>query len=212
MGLAGDDGPMAQNETPGTDASGWEAIHARVLSSVHGLGSAEPLHWGSHTLPGRDGLYGLNAYAGGDAWLFVSLGLSELFEKESEDPSISGWGFEMTMRVPRTPGEPPPEWPVATLAQLGTYVFNTASPFAAGHRISTGPLPLTAGPDVLTALAFAVDPELGEMSTPHGHVTFLAAVGVTDGELERMQSSTTAEVLADLRASSPLLVTGAARR
>ncbi|MDI9654077.1 suppressor of fused domain protein, partial [Burkholderia cenocepacia] len=32
-------------------------------------------------------------------WHFVTYGLSELYAKESDDPAVSGFGFELTMRV-----------------------------------------------------------------------------------------------------------------
>jgi hypothetical protein len=36
-------------------------------------------------LPGQDGIYGLSAYRSDGFWLLVTLGLTELFDKVSDD-------------------------------------------------------------------------------------------------------------------------------
>ena len=59
--------------------------------------------------------------------------------------------------------------------------------------------------------AVAEDPQLGFIDTSHGRVQFLQVVGITDDELAQMKASSTAEVLAELGASSPLLVTDITR-
>ncbi len=141
-------------------------------------------------------------------WFFLTFGLSELFHKETDDPAISGWGFELTMRTPRGGDEDqPPQWPLRLLTSLGTYVFSASSPFAAGHRMAPGG-PITGTDDTrLTALAFAQDPELNSISTPNGSVAFLAVVGITAGELAQMKGSSTAAVLESLATQNRNLVT-----
>ena len=195
-------------DVPDDNAPGWDAL-TQHLSAVL-PDASESQRWGSDTLPGQDGVYGISAYHSGDFWLYLTFGLTELFEKESEDPELSGWGFELTMRVPRS-GEVPPSWPSAVLGQLGGYVFANASPLAPGHRVDSGGLATDNPASNLAGVAFALDPELAEIRTPNGRVTFLTAVGVTAAELERMRSTSTAEVLEGLRHTSPLLVTDPAR-
>jgi hypothetical protein len=189
------------------EAPGWDAIEAAVARVVP---AQRPLHWGTNALPGQDGIYGLSAYRVGDHWLLVTFGLTELFGKNSTDPEVSGWGHELTMRVPATE-EQPPTWALRLLQQLGRYVFSSGRPFDHGHRMDPGgPITGTRGTR-LTAVAFATDPELGTISTPHGTVQFLTVVGITADELARMKATSTAHVLADLTATSPLLITDTSR-
>lgn len=190
------------------NAPGWDALAQHLNAALPD--ASECQHWGSHTLPGQDGVYGISAYHSGDFWLYLTFGLTELFGKAGDDPELSGWGFELTMRVPRS-GELPPSWPVAVLSQLGQYVFANASPFASGHRVGSGGLATDSPASNLAGVAFAHDPELAEIRTPNGRVSFLTAVGVTADELERVRSTSTAEALEGLRHTSPLLVTDPVR-
>jgi hypothetical protein len=58
-------------------------------------------------------------------WHYVSFGFSDLGEKNSPDPQRSGWGFELTCRVPAAPecasvAEPKaPEWPFSVPETCG---------------------------------------------------------------------------------------------
>lgn len=40
-------------------------------------------------------------------WHLVTYGLTELYEKESDDAGRSGWGYELTIRVAPLSNEPP---------------------------------------------------------------------------------------------------------
>lgn len=191
-------------------APGWDAVEHWV--SDHVTAEGEPLHFGTGLLPGQDGLYGLNAYRTPDAWLLVTLGLTELYGKDSERPDVSGWGFELTLRIPRDPGEgQPPAWSRNLLDRLGRYVFSAAAPFAAGHRLDTGEAITGQGDTRLTALAFTDDPDLPAVDTPNGRASFLRVVGITDAELEEMKGTSTAQVLARLADHDPLLTTNPER-
>jgi hypothetical protein len=184
------------------EAPGWDAIEAAVATKVT---DRNPLHWGSNKLPGQ-GLYGLSAYRCAEHWLLVTFGLTELFSKDSDDPEVSGWGFELTMRVPLD-GEQPPTWSLRLLERLVDYVFTSGRAFAEDHRMDPGG-PIT-GKDTtrLRAIAFAADPELPPIDSPHGSARFLTVVGITADELDRMKATTTAEVLSELATRSPMLVT-----
>jgi suppressor of fused protein SUFU len=191
-----------------SDSPGWAAIETAVEAVVP---PQDPLHWGTDHLPGQDGVYGLSAYRDGENWLLVTFGLTELFGKGSENLLWSGWGFELTIRIPASDPTRPPPWSLNLLHQLGKYVYSTGRPIEAGDRLQPGG-PITGEPGTrLTALAFTEDCQLGTIDTPHGSVQFLQVVGITGDELARMKATSTAEVLAELAASSPQLVTDCLR-
>ncbi len=48
-------------------------------------------------------------------WHYVGLGLSELYEKLTSNPAVSGWGFELTLRLAGTRETPPPTWPMGVM-------------------------------------------------------------------------------------------------
>jgi hypothetical protein len=48
----------------------------------------------------RESRGGIRAYETPKGWHLVTFGLTELFAKESEDPRVSGWGYELTLRTP----------------------------------------------------------------------------------------------------------------
>ena len=102
------------------EAPGWDFIDASIAHVVRGV---PPQHWGTGTgLSDQEGLWGISAYALVDHWFLVTYGLSELFTKVSDDPAVSGWGEEFTMRLHRT-GDDVPTWAVRLLARLGELVF-----------------------------------------------------------------------------------------
>lgn len=189
------------------EAHGWAAIEGAVARVLPGR---EPMRW---ELPeDQGGLVGLLAYRGDGFWLVVSLGLTELFDKVTDDPYVSGWGVELTLRVPAAIDEElPPNWALNLVMRLGAYVFGSGSAFGPGHRMDPGGALTGEAGTRLTALAFTLDPQLEGVDTPNGRVEFLAAVGITGAELKRMQRSSTEEVLEELAAASPLLITDASR-
>jgi hypothetical protein len=63
----------------------------------------------------------------------------------------------------------------------------------------------------LTAIAFADDPVLGVIGTPHGAAGFLTVFGITDEELGSAHETSTAELLSAIRRGNPLLITDPAR-
>ena len=191
---------IGQNSAvPNEDAPGWDAIDAAIAPIV---GDQAPLHWATGThLPDQEGVWGISAYALDRHWFFITYGLSELFTKNSDDAAVSGWGEELTLRL-RRDGDTPPEWPVRLLARLGELVFQRSTPFRPGGRIEI-PDPVDGAPP---ALAWAEDPLLAPLNGPFGSVEFVATVGVSMATLEQMRATSTAEVLADVRAGNPWLI------
>ena len=153
-------------------APGWDAIDA-VLGAQYG--DQEPQQVGS-TL----------AYDGGGHWHYVGCGLSELFEPvPGANPAVSGWGFELTMRVPRD-GDDPPGWPFRMLEEIAQYVNGnravlapgTGWTSAAGDRVPRGRGRTRHRPHGLRVRRRPVS----AIDTPNGRVVFLQAVGVTAAE------------------------------
>lgn len=194
-------------------APGWDAIE-NVLRPIYG--DQEPVHMApilSGMLGGDDPLQGISAYrathGGTPHWHFVTFGYSELFEKESDDAAVSGFGFEMTIRVadPEHLDEPPP-WVFSLLQNLARYVFSSGNVFEPGHHLTlNGPIAL--GRDTrLVAAAFVSDPELPEtLSTPHGTLQFVQLVGISQDEYDAMRAWDTTKLLALFRETNPSLVT-----
>jgi suppressor of fused len=125
------------NDEP--DTSGWAAIDA-LLKPIYG--DAKPHHWGTvrpASLGGNDPLEGISAYqssfGGRPHWHFITYGFTELYTKESDDPDVSGYGFELSVRVvdPKFENEPP-MWVLGLLQNLARYVFRTGNFFSSGDH------------------------------------------------------------------------------
>ena len=179
-------GDWTESQSPG-----WNAIN-EALYPVYG--GTEPMHWGtlvSWRLGGPDPIHGISAYRNNrlrNHLHFITYGFSELWEKEGDDPKISGFGFELTFRLACGPDEKPPVWPLNFLQNLGRYVFSTGRSFGAGHSMSlNGPIALDQATRI-GAITFAIDPELPAIDTPNGHVTFLQIVGLTEDELSAIEA------------------------
>ncbi|MCZ7374160.1 suppressor of fused domain protein [Micromonospora sp. WMMC250] len=152
----------------------------------------------------------MSAYRSAGYWLLVTFGMTDLFSKNSDELDVSGWGYELTMRVP-VDADQPPAWSLRLLERLVDYVFTSGRSFTEGHRMDPGG-PITGlATTRLRALAFAADPDLPPIDSPYGSARFLTVVGITADELDRMKATTTAEVLSELAERSPLLVTDPTR-
>jgi hypothetical protein len=148
----------------------------------------------------------IRVYRGrGGHWHYITLGFSELAEKVSDRPALSGWGFELTFRLDAQATTEPPTWPLRMLLQLARYVFEARQPFRANHHMDLGG-PVDQDAPTITALAFALDAELGEIRTPNGMVSFLQVVDLREDEEQLVCNWSVADFLAVLRTRSPLLV------
>lgn len=201
------------NGTPG-----WDAI-SQALCAAHP--HQVPRHFGTAlpwTLGGNDPLDGVSVYwseQGRPHWHYVSYGLSELFDKESDDAEVSGFGFELTFRLAAAAGssgaDSPPTWPMSLLQNLARYVFQSGNVLAAGHHLdANGPIAADHA-TALRHLAFIQDPQLPARDTPNGRLQFLQAVGLTDDEHAAILAGSTGGVLEALEPSMPLWITDLAR-
>jgi hypothetical protein len=197
------------------EATGWDAIEDQMKRLY---GKQEPKHYGAlipYSLGGKDPLQGISAYQAEQPyphWHFVTFGFSELYDKESEDPDYSGYGFELTMRLARTADEQePPAWALNLLQNMARYVFSSGNVFASGHYLdANGPICLGADTK-LTALAFIDDPEIPAVDTPNGRVEFLQMVGITGDELEAMMTWNTISFLQACEEVLPRYITDLSR-
>ncbi|OBR64147.1 branched-chain alpha-keto acid dehydrogenase subunit E2 [Paenibacillus oryzae] len=193
------------------DAIGWNAIDT-ALENIYGEQQAR--HYGTsipYMLGGNDPLDGISVYSAEQPvphWHYVTYGFSDLYEKESEDETYSGYGFELTMRLAKEPGEDePPAWCMNLLQNLARYVFKSGNVFHSGdHMDANSPIRLESDTR-LTALGFVTDPVLGEIHTPNGMVEFVQVVGITADELQATQMWNTNGLLETLKTYYPLYMT-----
>lgn len=145
-------------------------------------------------------------------WHYVTYGLTELFEKSSPDADLSGFGFEVTLRIERAEGEEqPPTWPIALLQGIGGYALGGHGGLDSGHLIDLGDAlrPAVDGrpSSELTGLVVVPDAVFGKVDTQFGSVLFLQLYGVTSGELEAMQNWTMERKVGLVRDVDPLGIT-----
>ena len=89
-----------ENNNKEINAQGWDAI-TNECERVY-PNQKNPKHYGtlvSYRLGGNDPLDGISVYDGGDYWHFVTYGLSELYDKESDIEEVSGYGMEFTFKL-----------------------------------------------------------------------------------------------------------------
>lgn len=161
----------------------------------------------AHARPRQGPLDQVTAHEMGDHWHLVTYGLSEIDIKESADADLSGWGFELTMRVEVGPSDEEPAWAVDLLANLAAYLWTGRHPFAPGHHLALGG-PIRLGTDTaLSAAVVVADPALDDLDGPFGRVEFLQLVALAADELAWCQAWSTEGMIALLGERDPLLVT-----
>ncbi len=176
---------------------GWGAIDEAFLRVYPG--QEERKHFGTlipWRLGGPDPLDGISVYDGGDCWHFVTYGLLELYEKESDDPKWSGFGMEFTMRLKKDcceDEEAEIRCVCGNFQNLAKITFNNGELFNAWEWIYTGQ---KNGIDVrqmsaLTGFITVPDTLVRGIDTPNGHVDFVEFIGATDAELLKIQSKET---------------------
>ncbi len=202
---------MSENEFP---SPGWEAIDT-ALQSLYG--DQQPHHYGTILpwgLGGNDPLRGISVYERQTPfphWHFITYGLTELYEKESDDANLSGYGFELTFRLKKGSETAPPTWALSLLQNIARYVFQTGNAFKVGHYLNcNGPIALTEKTK-LGALLFTDDPELGNIDSPHGAARFIQMTGITEDEEDAIKCWNSEGVSRLLNQQLALLQTDLAR-
>ena len=182
-------GKSVERENEEVVMDGWKAIE-EAFDKVY-PGQEDPKHYGvliPWQLGGNDPLDGISIYDGGDYWHFVTFGLSELYEKESENLEYSGFGMEFTMKLKKDfYGDEEDELRgiCGILQSIARITFQSGEIFDINEYLYTGQ---TTGMDVgqeseLTGFITVLDTEVGEIDTPNGKVVFVEFIGATDAEL-----------------------------
>jgi suppressor of fused-like protein len=195
--------------------SGWDAID-EALEQVYA--AQRPRHYGTllrYALGGPDPVDGISVYPCDSPrphWHYVTYGFSELYEKLSGRAALSGWGFELTLRLARGPEHDPPSWPLRVFQTFGRHVFGQGDPFGVGDVLD-GDLTELLGQQStgLSAFALCEDPLLPPRDTPNGRLTFLQLVGLTMDEVETVAQWETLPFLEIVAEQHPLLITDLSR-
>ena len=171
---------------------GWDAI-TEEFERIYPE-QKEPKHYGTlidWQFGGNDPLRGISIYDGGDCWHFVSYGLTELYEKESEVKEISGYGFEFTFRLKKDKYENE-EGEIKCICSIfqaiARMTFTKGSIFRPYEFIYTGQ---TTGIDTqqksnITGFITIPDVKANPLDTPNGKMEFVELIGVTDKELKAL--------------------------
>jgi len=186
-----------KEQEPTPPASGWEAIDRACARAYPG--QTDPKHYGTlikWRFGGNDPLDGISIYDGGDYWHFVTYGLSELFEKESEDKEVSGYGMEFTFKLKKDAYkdlEAELKNICGILQSLARITFTSGERFLPYEYVYTGQ---TTGFDAemksaLTGFITVPDPQLPPIDTPNGRVQFVEFIGAADRELRAVQEHET---------------------
>lgn len=170
-------------------ALGWDAI-TDACEKIYPT-QKNPKHYGTLVnwkFGGNDPLEGISIYDGGDYWHFVTYGLSELYEKESDNKDISGYGMEFTFKLKKDKYEDEEaeiKCICGILQSIARLTFINGEIFNSYEYLYTGQ---TQGIDVkmesnITGFITILDKELKEIITPNGRIKFVEFIGVTNNEL-----------------------------
>ncbi len=117
-------------------------------------------------------------------WHYVTYGLSELGQKTSTDPKLSGFGLEYTLRLVDS-SPTPPAWPINLLRWVAAQVWLTRQAYDPLHSMNfANPRMLETVSPGVEGLAFLADESLGTIDTPNGAVQFVDVVPLARGEFE----------------------------
>ena len=170
-------------------SSGWDAI-TNECNRIY-PNQENPKHYGtliSWKFGGNDPLDGISIYDGGNYWHFVTYGLSELYEKETDDTEYSGYGMEFTFKLKKDNDEDEEQeikCVCGLLQQIARITFKNGEIFNPFEYLYTGQ---TAGVDSrkisnITGFITIPDTQFQTLNTKNGRVDFVEFVGATNNEL-----------------------------
>lgn len=144
-------------------------------------------------------------------WHYIGLGLSELYDKESDFEEVSGFGIELSFKLLCGEEKTPPVWVKHFLENLAKFVFESGESFNEYDCSDAGGVICQDVPTKLTAVAFIQDSMLGNIATPNGTVRFLQVIGLTSKELTVFSGNDYTKWLAKFLATNRDGVTNLAR-
>lgn len=174
---------------------GWDAIEAEFLRVYPG--QTDPKHYAPMVkwiFGGNDPLDGISIYDGGDYYHFVTFGLTELYDKQSRNTELSGYGYEMTLKLKKA-GLEDEEAEIRNmcgiLQTIARITFTKNECFFPNEYIYTGQ---TAGMDAtqksqITGFIVVTDPTVETLETFNGRVEFRELIGMTDAELKTLKTT-----------------------
>ena len=182
------------NKNEKINAPGWDAID-ELCNKVY-PNQKNPKHYSalvSMAIGGNDPLQGISVYDAGDYWHFITYGLSELYEKESEIKEVSGYGMEFTFKLKKDDYENEEneiKCICGILQSIARITFTKGELFNAYEYLYTGQ---TVGIDSnrksnITGFIIIPDDKFYEIDTPNGKVCFVEFVGATDNELKAIKN------------------------
>lgn len=168
---------------------GWDSI-TEACEKIYPT-QKNPKHYGTlinWKFGGKDPLDGISIYDGGEYWHFVTYGLSELYNKETDDKNISGYGMEFTFKLKKDKYENEEaeiKCICGILQSIARITFTKGEIFNAYEYLYTGQ---TQGIDTkmesnITGFITIPDKEIGSIKTPNGIINFIEFIGVTNDEL-----------------------------
>lgn len=171
---------------------GWDAI-TNACEKIYPM-QTNPKHYGTLVgwrVGGNDPLDGISVYDGGNYWHFVTYGLSELYDKESSNKDISGYGMEFTIKLKKDKYEDEEaeiRCICGILQSIARITFNNGELFKVYEYLYTGQ---KEGIDVnmksnITGFITIPDKDIKPIITKNGKVEFVEFIGVTDSELQAL--------------------------
>jgi suppressor of fused len=147
-------------------------------------------------------------------WHYVTMGFSNLYSSrdmygklENCAEGLSGYGFELTLRLRKNEESTPPSWPMTVLQNMAEYVFATGNGFEPNEQFPlNGPIVRGAEGVTIEVCAFTPDKELGLTESESGKIQFLQLVGLTTDEYLQMKKWDVPKFLDLLAINNPLFI------
>ena len=155
---------------------------------------------------GRASVEGTHVYDAGQAWHYVTLGLTELYDQSDASVGPNGIRCELSMRVAKHDSTEPPLWPVAFLGKIASHVSQGAV-LAHGVSFRTGPIPGAPAEAKLEGAVALLDPSIEPRPGPFGKVGVILLVGLTGQRLEEIKQGGSAKVIAEIAADPAKQIT-----